>query len=204
MSFEKQVARVISIIFHPLLMPSIGMLLLLNSGSYLSLLSPDAKKAVVLIILLSTLIFPISILPVLYYRKLVSDIQIQNREERNLPFLLILILYIVTFIFLKRLPLHTQIHAYALTLPLMVFFLLLTNIKYRISTHMMGVGGITGLIISLIIIFGIPLEFLFIMAVLASGLVCTARIILTDHTVIELYGGYLMGLLITGLTMLFY
>jgi len=204
MNFEKKVARVISIIFHPLLMPSLGMLLLLNSGSYLSLLSSDAKRAMVMIILLSTLLFPISILPVLYYRKLVSDIQIQKREERTLPFLLILILYILTFIFLKRMPLHTQIHAYALTLPLMVFFLLLANIKFKISTHMMGVGGITGLIISLIIIFGLPLQLLFILAVLVSGLVCTSRIILTDHSGLELYGGYFLGLLVTALTMLIY
>ena len=93
---------------------------------------------------------------------------------------------------------------YLILVPLMVFFLLLTNIKFKISIHMMGVGGITGLIISLIIIFGLPLQLLFILAVLASGLVCTSRIILTDHSGFELYGGYFLGMLITALTMLIY
>lgn len=204
MSVEKKFAEVISFLFHPLLMPSVGMLILFNSGSYLALLSPEVKRAVLLIILMSTLVFPLTLLPVLYYRNMISDLQLKKKEDRNLPLLLVLILYILTFVFMKRIPLHEQIHAYALALPVMVLVLFLTNIKYRLSAHMLGIGGITGLIIALIILFGIPLQALFVLAILASGFIGTARKILTDHSPVELYGGFFLGFITTGTIMIIY
>ncbi len=44
----KTASRLIIIFFHPLLMPTIGLLIILNSGTYLSLLDPAAKRAVII------------------------------------------------------------------------------------------------------------------------------------------------------------
>jgi hypothetical protein len=204
MGFEKKLAQIISLLFHPLLMPSVGMLIIFNSGTYLSLIPPEAKRVILTITFLSTLVFPLSLLPVLYFRKLISDLQIDKREERFLPFLLILILYILTFIFILRLPLHSHIHGYALTLPVMVALLMIVNIKYKISTHMLGIGGITGLIISLILIFGVPLQAYFMLTILAAGLVGTSRKFLGDYSSLELFGGFVLGMITTGSVMIIY
>ena len=67
----KKAAPVISYLFHPLIMPSLGLLIILNSGTYLSLLDPAAKRAIMFVMALGTLIFPLMILPVLQYRNLV-------------------------------------------------------------------------------------------------------------------------------------
>ena len=69
----KSAARVITILFHPLLMPTIGLLLILNSGTYLSLLDPAAKKAVLFVMALGTLLFPLMMIPVLYDRNLITE-----------------------------------------------------------------------------------------------------------------------------------
>ena len=204
MSIEKRLAQIISLLFHPLLMPSVGMLILFNSGTYLSLIPPEAKRVILTITFLSTLVFPLSLLPILYFRKLITDLQIDKREERFLPFLLILILYILTFVFILRLPLYSHIHGYALTLPVMVGLLIIVNMKYRISTHMFGIGGITGLIISLILIFGIPLQAYFVLAILAAGLTGMSRKILRNYSSSELYGGFVLGLITTGSVMIIY
>ena len=68
----KIVARIVSTLFHPLLMPTLGLLLLLNSGTYLSLLDPAAKRAILFVMALGTLFFPLMMLPVLYYRNLID------------------------------------------------------------------------------------------------------------------------------------
>lgn len=204
MSIEKKIARIISVLFHPLLMPSVGLLILFNSGTYLSLISFDVKKIILLIVILSTLVFPVTLLLILYFRRLLTDIHMNNREERFLPFLLILILYILTFIFMIRLPLHSHLHAYALTLPVLLIVLVIANIKYKISEHMMGLGGIVGLIISLIILFDISLQGFFVIAVLAAGITATARIIIGKYALLELYGGFVLGLVVTVAVMLIY
>lgn len=204
MRIENSLARIISLLFHPLLMPSLGMLILFNSGTYLALIPPEAKRVILTITFLSTLVFPLSLLPILYFRKLISDLQIDKREERFLPFLLILILYILTFIFIFRLPLHNHIHSYALTFPVMVTVLMIANIRIKVSTHMFGIGGITGLILSLILIFAVPLQAYFVLAILAAGLTGTARKISGDYSSFELLGGFLLGLITTGSVMLIY
>jgi len=204
MSIEKKIAQIISVLFHPLLMPSVGLLILFNSGTYLSLISFDVKKIILLIVVLSTLAFPLALLPILYFRKLISDIHMTNREERFLPFILILILYVLTFIFMIRLPLHSHLHAYALTLPVMVIVLVIANIKYKVSEHMMGLGGIVGLIVSLIILFDIPLQAFFILAILSAGITATSRMIIGRYSSLELYGGFVLGLVVTVAVMLIY
>ncbi|MBN1132520.1 MAG: hypothetical protein JXR52_07035 [Bacteroidales bacterium] len=204
MTFEKRVPQIISVIFHPLLMPSAGLLILFNSGTYLSLVSFDVKKVIFLTVVLSTLVLPLALLPVLYFRKIITDIQMDIRQERFLPYFLIMILYILTFIFLIRIPLHSHIHAYALSLPVMVLVLILVNIRLNISEHMMALGGIVGLILSLVIHFGLALQSYFVIAVLAAGITGTARAILRKHSALELYGGFILGIIVTGVVMLIY
>ena len=63
-------------------MPTLGLLLILNSGTYLSLLDPAAKRAVVLVMALGTLVFPLMLLPVLYYRDLIRPQKDRMKESR--------------------------------------------------------------------------------------------------------------------------
>ena len=81
----RKLVPVISYLFHPLIMPTLGLLIILNSGTYLSLLDPAAKRAILFVLALGTLVFPLMMLPILYYRNLVSSYQDAGREERLIP-----------------------------------------------------------------------------------------------------------------------
>ena len=146
----KKVAPIISYLFHPLIMPSLGLLLLLNSGTYLSLLDPAVKRAIIFVMALGTLVFPLMMLPILYYRNLVSSYKDATREERLVPQVIILVLYIITFIYFNRLPLSRVIHAYVLSGAVILFLVILLNLRYKICVHSAALGGLTGLIIALI------------------------------------------------------
>lgn len=190
---EKRAAQIFSILFHPLILPAIGMLIILNSGSYISLLPPDIKRVLLTITLLGTLIFPVTLLPVLYLRNMISNFQVLNREERNLPFMLILIIYVFMFIILIRLPLSSQLHAYALSIPVTVLLLVASNLKWKLSIHMVGMGGINGLIIALVLVFGVPLQGYFALSIIAAGMTGSARLFLGTHQPFEVYGGFVLG-----------
>lgn len=200
----KRAARIISYLFHPLLMPTLGLVLLLNSGTYISLLDPVAKRAILFVMALGTLIFPVMMIPILYYRNLVTDLQNASREERLVPHLIILILYIITFIYFARLPLSKVIHAYVLSAAVSLFLLLLLSFRFRLCIHMTALGGITGLIIALILLYETQMQGILILVLMASGLTGTARLMLGTEKPVEVLAGYLVGFGIVLTTLLVY
>ena len=185
-------------------MPTMGLLLILNSGTYLSLLDPAAKRAVLFVMSLGTLLFPLMMIPVLYYRKMITSLQDASREERFLPYVIILILYIITFVYFVRLPLSRIIHAYVLSVTLLLFFLLLLNIKFRICGHTAAIGGIVGLIIALVLLYETPLQNFLIMTLVAGGLTGSARLILGVQRPVEVYTGFMLGFAVVLTTLLVY
>ena len=200
----KKTALVISYIFHPLLMPTLGLLLVLNSGTYLSLLDPAAKRAILFVMALGTLFFPLIMVPILYYRNLITKLQNASREERLVPQLIILILYIITFVYFVRLPLSRTIHAYVLSASITLFMLLVLGTKFKLCSHMAGLGGLAGLIIALIILYETPLQGGLLLAFLAAGVTGTTRLAVGMQRPGEVYTGYLLGFGVVLATLLIY
>ena len=200
----KKAAPLISYLFHPLLMPSLGLLIILNSGTYLALLDPAAKRAIMFVMALGTLVFPLMLLPVLQYRNLMmKDGQAATRGERLIPQIIILALYIVTFVYFKRLPLSQVIHAYVLSVTGTFFLLILLNLRFRVSIHAAALGGLTGLIIALIYLYETPLQALLMLSLLAGGLTGSSRLALGDHWG-AILSGFFLGLAVVLFTLLVY
>ena len=200
----KKAAPLISNLFHPLIMPSLGLLIILNSGTYLALLDPAAKRAIMFVMALGTLIFPLMMLPVLQYRTLIlKNGQEATKEERLVPQVIVLVLYIITFVYFKRLPLSQVIHAYVLSVAGTFFLVILVNLKFRISIHAAALGGLTGLIIALIFLYETPLQGLLMLSLLAGGLTGSSRLAQGDPWG-AILSGFLLGLAVVLFTILVY
>lgn len=190
----KKLAPIISYLFHPLIMPSLGLLIILNSGTYLALQDPAAKRAILFIMALGTLIFPLLLLPVIQYRNLVLRYgQEHSRGEQLTTQVVILALYIITYIYFKRLPVYREIHTYVLAVNIVLLVLIILNLKLRISMHLAALGGISGLIVALIILYQTPLQGFLILSFLAAGLTGTSRLAMGDGGN-ELLSGFILGM----------
>ena len=200
----KKIAPLITYLFHPLIIPSLGLLLLLNSGTYLSLLDPAAKRAILFVMVLGTLVFPLMMLPILYYRNLVSSYKDATREERLVPQVIILVLYIITFVYFNRLPLSGVIHAYVLSAGVVLFLVILLNLRFHICVHSAAMGGLTGLIIALIFLYETPLQGVLMLSLLAGGLTGSSRLAMGTNRGWEVLTGYLLGFCVVVLTILIY
>ena len=200
----KKIAPIVSYLFHPLLMPSLGLLLLLNSGTYLSLLDPAAKRAILFVMVLGTLVFPLIMLPILYYRNLVSNYNDATREEKMIPQIIILVLYIITFVYFNRLPLSRVIHAYVLSCAVVLLLIILLNLRFHLCIHSAALGGLTGLIIALIFLYESPLQGVLILSLLAGGITGSSRLALGTHRWGGVLTGYLLGFSVVLLTVLIF
>lgn len=200
----KITARVITILFHPLVMPTLGLLLILNSGTYLTLLDPAVKRAVLFVMALGTFFFPLMMIPLLYYRNLISSLLDTTREQRFLPYLIILILYVITYSYFQRLPISRVIHGYVLSVSILLLLIMLVTFWFRICSHTAAVGGIAGLIFALILLYETPLQVSLAITFLGAGIVGTARLILGVQRPVEVYSGFLLGFGVVLTTLLVY
>jgi hypothetical protein len=204
MDAMKKIATFLSYLFHPLIMPSLGLLLLLNSGTYLSLLDPAAKRAILFVMVLGTLVFPLMMLPILYYRNLVSSIQDATKQERLVPQIIILILYVITFVYFNKLPLSRVIHAYVLSSSLVLLLVILLNLRLNICFHSAALGGLTGLIITVIFLYETPLQGILMLSLLAGGLTGSSRIAMGLQKAWEILLAYVLGISVVLVTILIY
>ena len=197
-------ARIISVLFHPLIMPSLGFLLLFNSGTYLAYLPFDYKKMILLVVVLCTFVIPLSIMPFFLYQKMIFDINLSQTRERFAPLVITFILFILCYLLLKRVPIPPDYLTFCLGCAASVFIVLLVSSKWKISLHMIGIGGLAGLISYLIIKMQVDLGFYLILTILAAGLTGTARLLLNAHKPSEIYAGFLAGLIIIPSVMFFF
>jgi len=201
---NKTLAKIISVILHPLLLPSLGILILLNSGSVLEYLPLQAKKIILLIVCISTLVLPLTFVPFFIFQKIIKNVHMENSRERLIPFFVTSAMFAFGYYLLIRLGAPQTITRYILAATTSAFVLFLLTFKWKISAHLLGWGGLTGTFIAVSFRLNINLEYLIIASILISGLIGYTRLYLKTHKSYEVYSGWLLGCFISILVILFF
>jgi len=200
----RKIALGLSVLLHPLLIPTAGIIILLYSGSYISSISVSAKKMLILLFASGTLLIPAMMILLFYMRGLISDLHLVSFKERTTPLAITLIFYILTFFLFLKIPVYRFMHGFMLGSALSVLFTLLINFKWKISIHMIGMGGLTSFILMISVLQNINLFTFLVLTILASGLTGSSRLYLKAHTSGQVYSGYLLGFMVMGGCLLFY
>lgn len=195
---QKWSAKIISIIFHPVLMPAYGMLILFSSGTFISYLPEAVKRISLIIIAVNTIILPLSLIPLYLSQNIIKSIQMNTSRERIIPMAMNAIFYYLGFYLLNRLQVPDMIKIYMLASFLVAAVTLILCLKWKISIHMIGIGGLTGAIISIYFHLGIDLKAVWMTLIIFSGLTGFARLYLNRHNPAQVYSGFLTGFLIAG------
>lgn len=196
---EKAVSRlsnIISWLFVPLLMPVYGILLIFNL-SILSLASFHTKLYFTLIVLGVNFIFPMMMVFVLKKMGLIQDIGLNGRSERLIPYIITIISLAGTgwFLHFKGAPLWVAMFFAGGALAALIN--LTVNFKWKISAHAAGIAGIVAMLIQ-ITKEGFPIHgmtFWIVGTILLAGLLCSARVWLGRHTLLQVLAGSGVGFL---------
>ncbi len=190
-------AFLISIAFHPLLMATYGCLLLFFGikNSLFEMLTPWAGKVQITItVFVFTFVLPVLNILIMYKLKKIKGITLSNPSERSFPYLVTAIFYFGLFYLLYDLRIWESIKYFILCAGIAILLAALINTRYKISAHMTGIGGITGMLIAL----SLSLHFDFIPYIIGSvivgGFTGWARIHLKEHNPGQIYSGFLLGL----------
>ena len=194
---ETKLARVISYVFHPLLVPSYILLLILNLDSFLSRSLPiQYKLALAGVVFLTTLVFPLFLTWMLYRLRIISSVLLTSKEERIYPILAISVFYYLTYFLLRDIHISAIFSYYMLGATLLAIVSLIVNFYRKISLHMIGAGSFTGLFLGLSLNFGINLHTEILSGILLAGIIGTARLSSDSHRPTEIYSGFVMGVVV--------
>jgi len=140
-----------------------------------------------------TVLFPLISVIILLRGKVISSIEISQREERLLPYSMSLFYYGLTYFLLQKFPYDLPILSMMLGAIISLAICLIITTKWKISAHMVGLAGVVATLAGLMALGGtIPLMAL-ILSVIALGLVASARLALNSHTQLQVYVGIVVG-----------
>jgi hypothetical protein len=189
-------AHFFSYILHPIFLPAVV-------TAYFTLLHPllfvgfskEERIKTILIVLLNTCFFPLVTVLLLKALGFVSSIKLVTQKDRIIPYIASGIFYFWAYtVFKEQTDYPKVLSVFLLGIFLSSSAALLANIYYKVSMHMIGMGGVTGILLVLFyqnnLLPGWPLSAAFLL----SGIVGTSRLILKSHQPFDIYSGYIIGL----------
>lgn len=196
MKFINGAARALSILFSPLLMATYGYLLA-TTYSYLCFNPLKTRMVVALLTFIATCVIPVIGIFILSRIGVVKDPSLNERTDRTLPYILSTICFIGTAVYYHFVKAPAWLSMFVMGGAMAIITLTVVNRWWKISGHATGMGGIVALMFYLMYsgnsVGDIQPEF--IATVLVAGLVCSSRLILERHTLLQVAAGFANGFL---------
>lgn len=195
---NKTISQVFSFLFHPLFVAAYGFSIILFTNNYFSFFFPLRTKLMLLSITFSfTCLLPVFNLFVLKRFKLISSYYLEDGKERTFPYVITAMFYMGMAYLIKDFQIPSIYISFLFAAAIGIILTAIINLKWKISAHLIGLGGLAGSVLALSFILHQNLLMWFCLIVLASGLTAFARIALKAHTPKQVYAGFLVGLLST-------
>ncbi|MEX0291704.1 MAG: hypothetical protein AB3N14_21560 [Flavobacteriaceae bacterium] len=195
--------KIISYIFHPLLIPFAGTIAYFQLTPKYSPL--ELQSGNILPIFILTVIIPIISFFILRNLGVVKTIFLQSISERKYPLMISILLLLMVLI--KVIPNNYVIELYYYFVGLIAAAfagLILVFFKVKSSLHLMGMGSLLMFLVCLSIHFEKNITLAISLCILASGLVASSRLYLKAHSRGEVVIGLLLGLVSQLLTIKFW
>lgn len=198
MKFNKNIiiaSRVVSMVFTPFYLPTLG-LLALFSFSYLSLLPFQYKAIVIAIVYFFTILLPTLLIHVYRRHQHWNLIELGQRERRMVPYVLSILCYFTCVYIMRSLHIPHFMSSIVVAALCIQIICAIVNGRWKISTHTAAIGGVVGALVAFAAIFGFnPLPWLCITIIIA-GILGTSRMILRQHSLSEVVSGFLVGVFV--------
>jgi len=195
----KLLAQIVSVVFQPLLMPSLVFYTYLFHIDNSSNLTEKGRTTVLVLIFLTTCVIPVFIVLLFRFTKVIKDLHMKERRERYLPFAFISVFYIlVTYLMSRQVWFNPTMAVVMISMTTVVITTNLITYFWKISAHAAGVAGWLGFIMVFSRIYsnGNTLFWPLIIAVMLTGIVIWSRLYLNAHKPSESLAGFVLGFLV--------
>lgn len=185
-------SRIISGVFNPFIIP-FGGFVALFLFSYLRIMPLQYKLIILAVVYCFTIFMPV--VTIFLFQK-INGWKIRElayREKRFVPYLLTIMAYVFCLLMMYRLNLPRYMSGIIFATLMAMVLCTLINLKWKISEHMTGMGGVVGGLIAFSFLFNYNPVWWLCFFILVAGALGTSRIILKQHTLGQVLSGFAVG-----------
>jgi len=185
-------ANIFSAVFSPFYAPFWAFMWLFLF-SYLRMWPIEYKGFIIGIVLMFTIIIPRLTIELFRRVNKWTHWQLSHREHRHMPYFITIASYVACVLLFMQL--NTALFMRGIMLATLVTSLVcaLINAWWKVSTHMAGMGGLFGTVISFSYLFYFNPIFPMCCMLLLAGIMGTSRMILRQHSLSQVIVGFLIG-----------
>lgn len=185
---------VVTYLTHPLLIPTYLLLIIFNSDTYLSYtLSPALQRIILSAVFVLTCLMPFLSSVLLLKKQGVQGLLMEDRQSRTIPYFFTLIYYVACYYFLLKLPVSSVIKILILAAACCIALAFIINFFWKISIHLIGLGGMAGAFYVLSLLLSSEFILPFVLSIILAGLTASARLMKNAHSPSQLYFGFIAG-----------
>ena len=195
-------ARMMSMVFTPFYLPLVG-LMALFMFSYLGLMPWAYKLQVLTLVYVFTILLPTILIHIYRRYKGWTLIDLGYKERRIVPYVISILCYFFCIYLMDMLHIP---HFMGTILSAALFIQVvcaLINVWWKISTHTAGIGGMAGALFAFSEYLGFNPVWWLCLIFIIGGMVGTSRMILRQHSLGQVVGGFWIGFLCAAIAILF-
>ena len=195
MTREKQIiyaARVVSMVFTPFYLPILGLAAMFFL-SYLSQYLLSYKFQVLAIVYFFTILLPTLLIHLYRHYHGWSLIELGSRERRIVPYVISILSYFICVYLLEQM--HTPYFMRSIVVCALIIQIVcaLVNVWWKISTHTAAIGGVAGALFIFSEVFRFNPTWWFSLVLVIAGILGSSRMILRQHTLLQVVAGFVIG-----------
>lgn len=194
----RSIALVISVVFQPLLMPTLVFGMILFAVPEATSIPAEFKERIFFLIVLCTLVIPMVTIIGLRLSGTVKSLHMPEVNDRRVPFMITSLYFLLTTWFLfQKTDIDPALWLSMSIICVSVVILTLISFFWKMSAHMTGVGGLLGVVLVLGSKFpNFEVLYPLLGALILCGMVASSRLLLQAHRPLEIYSGFGTGFFI--------
>jgi hypothetical protein len=162
----------------------------------------ETKWRISLIVFMFSFVFPVLNIVILYRLRRLPSLTLSRQRDRTFPYIMTSVFYFGLFYLMMDINIWPSLKVFIIGGGLAILATAIINLKTKISAHMVGLGGLLGVLISVSYLIKFDMTVFYIVVILLSGLAGFARLRLEEHSPGQIYAGFFLGLIMQ--TVLFF
>jgi len=187
-------AKFISYVFHPLFIPLYITYFIIQVHSYqFAGISDGVNLRTLLQVFVNCTFLPLASILLLKALKFIDSVFLKTQRDRIIPYIICMTFYFWNWYVFKNNHEIKDLVSMSMAIFNASVFGFLVNISMKVSMHAISVGVMSTFMALLAFTDSSSFSLYLSIAVLISGIVCTSRLIVSDHSPKEIYYGFLIG-----------
>lgn len=192
---KRSISLLISIVFQPLVIPTLVFGLILFVVPESSSVHESLKQNLFYLIVMSTLAIPMVTIIGLRLAGSIHSLHMATLKERAVPFTITSLYYILTVYFLsKKTQLDPVLWEVLGLITIAILVLTIVTFFWKMSAHMTGMGGLLAAVLVLGLKFpNFSVLYPLLGVLMLTGIVAASRLYIHAHKPLEVYVGLIFG-----------